>query len=102
MTTRAVVYCRVSTTAQDAGDRTSLDEQASACRAYAEQRGYEIVDELREIASGADRKRPLFRRLPPCPWLLHPRVRSCAEYTAWPHRDLHVTVIPATAGIHGE
>ena len=77
MTTRAVVYCRVSTTAQDAGDRTSLDEQASACRAYAEQRGYEIVDELREIASGA-------------------------EYTAWPHRDLHVTVIPATAGIHGE
>ena len=62
-TRRAAVYTRVSSEQQDTEDKTSLDEQLATCRAYASERGYQVVEEYRETASGTDRKRPLFRQM---------------------------------------
>lgn len=57
---KAIIYARVSSTSQSADDRISLDEQASQCLAYANNRGYEVVDVIREVQSaGSVRGRPL-------------------------------------------
>jgi putative DNA-invertase from lambdoid prophage Rac len=50
---RAAVYTRVSTPDQ------STDRQRLELRNYAEARGWEIVREMQETASGASQKRPL-------------------------------------------
>ncbi len=48
---RAVVYCRVSTDAQER-DGTSLDTQERACLELARARGWTVVDTIRDAASG--------------------------------------------------
>lgn len=50
--TRAAVYCRVSTSAQE--DNSSLGTQEARCRAYAEERGWAVVAVYREVYSGAE------------------------------------------------
>ena len=45
MSTRAAIYTRVSTEKQADEEKTSLDEQREACRAYASQHNLEIVAE---------------------------------------------------------
>ena len=50
---RAVIYTRVSTSAQEQVG-TSLDTQEERCRAYAAERGWQIVAVERETYSGAD------------------------------------------------
>src|SRR5215207_728407 len=52
-TTRAAIYCRVSTSAQEE-DGTSLDTQEARCRAYAQERGWQVVAVERETHTGAD------------------------------------------------
>lgn len=49
----AAIYCRVSTTAQSE-EGTSLASQESACRAYAEARGYTVGPVFADVHSGAD------------------------------------------------
>ncbi len=49
--TRCVIYCRVSTDAQER-DGTSLDTQERACREYAEALGWVITSVVRDVASG--------------------------------------------------
>jgi DNA invertase Pin-like site-specific DNA recombinase len=49
---KAILYARVSTEAQAADDKTSLDEQLLALRQYADTNGYEIVDEIPEEITG--------------------------------------------------
>ena len=61
--TRAIIYTRVSSEAQDGEDSTSLDVQAQECAEYAASKGYEVVQTYREIASGADRRRPMFTQM---------------------------------------
>jgi site-specific DNA recombinase len=57
-TTRAAIYVRVSTTKQEA-EGTSLETQEALCRAYAEERGYQIAGVYRDVFSGAAyRERP--------------------------------------------
>ena len=63
MSKRAIVYTRVSSEGQDGEDSTSLDVQAQECADYAEAKGYTVVTTYREIASGADRRRPMFRQM---------------------------------------
>ena len=60
---RAIIYTRVSTARQDGDDRTSLDEQLADCERYAAERGYDVIGVHREVGSGADRSRPLYRRM---------------------------------------
>lgn len=51
-TVRAALYARVSTDAQE-HDGTSLATQIDACVAHCEERGWEVVEQVRESASGA-------------------------------------------------
>jgi site-specific DNA recombinase len=48
---RAIVYCRVSSQAQE--DGTSLQSQAESCAAHAEQLGYKVTRTVKEVFSGA-------------------------------------------------
>ncbi len=48
----AVIYCRVSTAAQE--DGTSLDTQEARCRDYAEERGWVIIGVYRDVYTGAE------------------------------------------------
>src|SRR5829696_7085769 len=48
----AVIYCRVSTAAQEEG--TSLDTQEARCRAYAEEHGLVVSGVYREVYTGAE------------------------------------------------
>ncbi len=57
MITRCVVYCRVSTDAQER-DGTSLDTQERACREYAADEGWTVVEMVRDTASGFSLERP--------------------------------------------
>ena len=63
MTQRAIIYTRVSSDGQDTEDSTSLDVQAQECAEYAASKGYEVVQTYREVASGADRRRPMFTQM---------------------------------------
>ena len=51
---RAAIYCRVSSTGQE--DNSSLETQEVACRAYAAEHGYVVVEShvYREVYSGAE------------------------------------------------
>ena len=55
--TRCVIYCRVSTDAQER-DGTSLETQQAACRDYALAQGWNTVLEIRDSASGYTLERP--------------------------------------------
>ena len=63
MTGRAAIYSRVSSQTQASEDRVSLGEQEEACRAYCEQRGYEVAATYQEIGTGASRRRPQFQAM---------------------------------------
>lgn len=58
---RAILYARVSSRQQV--DNTSLDNQIDQMREYCAQRGYEIVEEIREQFSGAYSDRPGINRM---------------------------------------
>lgn len=62
MTDRAVIYCRVSTDAQER-DGTSLDHQQEQCERYCRERGYSVVETYRESYSGGSIDRPELSRL---------------------------------------
>ena len=61
--TRAAIYVRVSTEAQDGEDRTSLDEQRRECEALAQRQGLDVVQVYRDVASGAQRDRVSWVRM---------------------------------------
>lgn len=48
---KAVIYARVSTRGQE--DNASLESQIAACRQFAEQKGFRVVNEVKEVYSGA-------------------------------------------------
>jgi len=56
-TPRCIIYCRVSTDAQER-DGTSLDTQERACAHYAVQQGWTVVAAVRDTASGFSLERP--------------------------------------------
>lgn len=55
--TRAILYSRVSTDAQES-DGTSLTTQEDAARRYAEAHGYQVIRSIRDTASGFRLDRP--------------------------------------------
>lgn len=60
---KAVVYTRVSTDEQAGVDKTSLDVQLADCQRYAADKGYDVDRVYREVESGANRQRPMFREM---------------------------------------
>jgi DNA invertase Pin-like site-specific DNA recombinase len=54
----AVIYCRISdeTASEETGER--METQEAACRAYCEEKGYNVLEVVRENASGARLDRP--------------------------------------------
>lgn len=56
---RAILYARVSSTA----NKPSLDGQIERMRAYAAAKGYTIIDEIKEIASGLNDTRPKLQKV---------------------------------------
>jgi site-specific DNA recombinase len=57
---KAIVYTRVSSLAQNREDKVSLTQQAEACQTYAADKGYDVVDVVKEVKSaGTIRERPL-------------------------------------------
>lgn len=61
--TRAAIYVRVSTARQAERD-LSLPDQVAQCRAYCEQRGWEVVEIFSEPgASALDDDRPVFQEM---------------------------------------
>ncbi len=59
---RAVIYCRVSTDAQER-DGTSLETQERACLEHVQVRGWSLVETIKEAASGYNLDRPGIARL---------------------------------------
>src|SRR5689334_24360093 len=59
---RAIVYSRVSTDAQER-DGTSLDTQERACLTFAHERGWRVVETIRDTASGYTLDRPGMERV---------------------------------------
>src|SRR4051812_14869180 len=59
---RAVIYSRVSTDAQER-DGTSLDTQERACLDFARAQGWQIVETIRDAASGFSLDRPGIERV---------------------------------------
>lgn len=59
LSTRAVLYARVS----NATNKASLDSQIERLRNYAAAKGYEIVDEYKEIGSGLNDNRKYFSQI---------------------------------------
>ncbi len=49
---RVAIYCRVSTAGQE--DNSSLGTQEERCRAYAAERGWEVVEVYREVHTGVE------------------------------------------------
>lgn len=63
MSIKAAVYVRVSTSCQAERD-LSLPDQIGQCRAYCEQRGWEVVEVFSEAgASALDEDRPVFQEM---------------------------------------
>src|SRR3990172_8545177 len=58
MTERAAVYCRVSSSPQDAPEKVSLKNQEADCRAFATAKGYSVVEVVTERHSGKVADRP--------------------------------------------
>lgn len=65
---KAIAIARVSTDKQAAEDKVSHDEQLAHAREWAEREGYLIVDEFREVLSGATELDPDRRDLRPKFW----------------------------------
>lgn len=63
MTTRAAIYCRVSTTEQGSGDHVSLAVQHQRCKAYVEQHGWALVASEEDRESGLRPQRPGYNRV---------------------------------------
>lgn len=63
MTSRTVIYARVSTDEQAKDDRYGLPSQLKACRKYVAERGYSCQQELLEDFSGAELYRPELDKL---------------------------------------
>lgn len=62
MTTRAVIYCRISEDRDD--DSLAVDRQEEDCRKLAEREGWEVTRVYRETASASSRKgRKVYRQL---------------------------------------
>ncbi len=61
MSTRAVIYARVSTSEQ--ADNYSLASQVTECQRYAAQKKFDVVSELADTASGATLDRPNLHKL---------------------------------------
>ncbi len=59
---RAIVYARVSTDAQER-DGTSLETQERACRQFANEEGWRVVEAIRDAASGFSLDRPGVERV---------------------------------------
>lgn len=59
LSTRAILYARVS----NATNKASLDSQIERLRNYAAAKGYEIVDEYKEIDSGLNDNRKYFSQI---------------------------------------
>src|SRR5690348_4065607 len=59
---RSAIYLRVSTDGQER-DGTSLDSQEAACRAFARDAGWRVVEIIRDTASGYTLDRPGMERL---------------------------------------
>src|SRR5437870_2724430 len=59
---RCVIYCRVSTDAQERGG-TSLDTQERACSEFATNAGWNVVESVRDAASGFSLDRPGLERI---------------------------------------
>jgi site-specific DNA recombinase len=57
----AIIYCRVSTLEQ--ADGTSLESQLAACRKYADQHDYKVLEMFQESKSGASLNRPMMDRV---------------------------------------
>jgi site-specific DNA recombinase len=55
--TRCVIYCRVSTHAQER-DGTSLETQQRACEEYAKSEGWFVTQRVKDAASGYSLERP--------------------------------------------
>ena len=60
--TRCVIYCRVSTDAQER-DGTSLQTQQAACQEYALAHNWTVVTEIRDSSSGFTLERPGMERV---------------------------------------
>lgn len=56
---RVILYARVSSTS----NKKSLDGQLTRLREYASAKGYTVVDEVKEIASGLNDHRPKFTKI---------------------------------------
>lgn len=56
---RVILYARVSS----ANNQKSLDDQIDRMRNYAAAKGYQIIDEVKEIASGINDQRPKFTKI---------------------------------------
>ena len=56
---RVILYARVSS----ANNQKSLDGQIDRMRNYAAAKGYQIIDEVKEIASGINDQRPKFTKI---------------------------------------
>ncbi len=60
--TRCAVYCRVSSAIQE--DGSSLETQEASCRAFAADRGWDVIDVYRDVFTGAELfDRPQLSRL---------------------------------------
>ena len=59
----AAIYVRVSGEAQALEESVSLAEQTRDIEAYAEERGYTIIQRYQDVESGVSRIRPGFQRL---------------------------------------
>src|SRR4051794_20930442 len=59
---RVITYSRVSTDAQER-DGTSLDTQERACLQFARDRGWRVVETIRDTASGYTLERPGVERI---------------------------------------
>lgn len=63
MSKRSTIYTRVSSLRQAAEDRSSLETQLDDCRKLASERGFEVVAELQDIASGTRKNRKGYKQL---------------------------------------
>ncbi|MFC1934881.1 recombinase family protein [Chloroflexota bacterium] len=58
---KAAIYTRISSDSQEEG--TSLDSQQEACLARANELGYEVTEQFREVRSGLTLERPILEQL---------------------------------------
>ena len=100
-TARVAIYARVSTNRQEE-DGTSLDSQVERCRAYADERGWQVVGVWRDTFTGAKyRERPALSSLRE-----HVRARNVDVVLAYAldrlsRKDAHVAIVAEEADEHG-